>query len=76
MTLPVSIDITGEMLVTVVGDAAPAPITMTLATRGPAGPQGPTGPQGEPGWLENSQIDGGTATSTYAQTLPIDGGTA
>ena len=76
MTIPVSLDGTGHIVLTLEAATAPFPLTMTVAERGPAGPQGPTGPQGEPGWLANSQVDGGRADSSYAATLPIDGGTA
>lgn len=33
-------------------------------------------PRGAGGYLDNSQVDGGRADSSYAATLPIDGGTA
>jgi hypothetical protein len=40
------------------------------------GPQGPQGPVGPAGGLSEGNIDGGSASSIYAQTQSIDGGTA
>jgi hypothetical protein len=40
------------------------------------GPQGPQGPAGPAGGLSEGNIDGGSASSVYAQTQSINGGTA
>jgi hypothetical protein len=40
------------------------------------GPQGAQGPVGPAGGLSEGNIDGGSASSVYAQTQSINGGTA
>jgi hypothetical protein len=61
MTIPVSVLSATQLQAAI---AAQQIITATIS------------PRGAPGWVENSQVDGGRADSNYAATLPVDGGDA
>jgi hypothetical protein len=50
--------------------------TIEVVVSNQQGPQGPQGVRGPAGGLSEGNIDGGSASSVYASTQSINGGTA